>query len=543
MQTKIGIVILQQNSSLMKSQIRIRLCIMALFYLYGQAMAQTDVTNLPGAITMQYDGSPLGEHVEHLIDNDANTKFLTYNSAAWVKFQHGNPSVITKYTITSASDADTRDPLNWTLQGSNDDVSWTALDSRTNEDFPTRLLKREFLFNNSASFTYYRLDMTNNSGTILQVAEWELIGTGGGGVIPIPVPPATWQEHWFEHDQLLSLVYYDNDVAVYYDKDVDRSVTWPYKYIGDVWRYTKKTYGDYGNNPRLYAVLHTGRFPGGHPAGFAEASHDFRNTLDVGPGPWSSLSYESVAIPTHEVCHIVEGNSKGIHNSPAFGLWGDSKWAEIYNYDVYRGLGLSDYATQWYNEQIVRSDDFPRAGTHWFRDWFYPIYNQHGESKVLNNYFTLLAQCFPKVDNYYARDMNWGEFVHFWSGAAGVNLKPLATQAFGWPAAYEAQFNQARLDFPCLDYDGITSLTKSQLQGIHVSFYEEAKQIKVTNENSPLVKGSIKIYSVLGQTVLKNEMNDQITIMDLSSSTLKAGLYIVVVESEGGIYSKQILVR
>jgi hypothetical protein len=44
--------------------------------------------------------------------------------------------------------------------------------------------------------------------------------------------------------------------------------------------------------------------------------------------------------------------------------------------------------------------------------------------------------------------MNWGEFIHFWSGAAGVNLKPLATSAFGWTSTFETQFNQARIDFP-----------------------------------------------------------------------------------------------
>ena len=32
-------------------------------------------------------------------------------------------------------------------------------------------------------------------------------------------PPATWQEHWFEHNQLLSRVFFDNDVAI-----VDRAL-------------------------------------------------------------------------------------------------------------------------------------------------------------------------------------------------------------------------------------------------------------------------------------------------------------------------------
>ena len=38
----------------------------------------------------------------------------------------------------------------------------------------------------------------------------------------------------------------------------------------------------------------------------------------------------------HEVAHIVEGGSKNTQRSPQFGIWGDSKWAEIFIYDVYR---------------------------------------------------------------------------------------------------------------------------------------------------------------------------------------------------------------
>ena len=62
-------------------------------------------------------------------------------------------------------------------------------------------------------------------------------------------PPATWQEHWFEHNQLLNLKFFDNDVAVYYDNDVSTSVTWPYSYMGDVWRYVKNVYGAFGTDP------------------------------------------------------------------------------------------------------------------------------------------------------------------------------------------------------------------------------------------------------------------------------------------------------
>jgi len=59
-----------------------------------------------------------------------------------------------------------------------------------------------------------------------------------------------------------------------------------------------------------------------------------------------------------------------------------------------------------------------------------------------------MSEYFPKNGMRYSRDMNWGEFVHFWSGAAGTNLKTLATNAFGWPTAWENMFQQAQRDFP-----------------------------------------------------------------------------------------------
>ncbi|RYG62859.1 discoidin domain-containing protein [bacterium] len=422
--------------------------------LYGNLDVR-DITNLPGWITSQYDykDSNNNEWVSKVVDNNASSKYLTFHPGAWIQWQCGTPSLLTKYTITSGNDAPTRDPKNWTLQGSNDGSTWANLDTRTNEVFASRGLKREFTISPTVAYTYFRLTMQNNSDGLLQLAEWELIGTNGGGTI---APVATWQEHWFDHTQVLSRKYYDDDVAVYYDPDVPTSITWPNQYMGDVWRYVKNTYGDFGQDKRLYVIMHQGRYSGGHPSTIFEADHDYRNVTDCGPGNWTNKDYANCAILTHEVGHIVEAGSKGRYDSPAFGLWGDSKWMEIFQYDVYMALGQTAFATQWYNEKTATVDSFPRANTRWFRDWFYPIYNQYGGKVVLNNYFTLVGQNFPTTSNGidYSRGMNWGEFVHFWSGAAGVNLKPLATTAFGWPAQYETQFQQAKIDFPNVTYTG-----------------------------------------------------------------------------------------
>ena len=262
------------------------------------------------------------------------------------------------------------------------------------------------------------------------------------------IPPDTWQEHWFEHDQLVSKVFMDADVAIYFDKDVNRNITWLNKFTGDVWRYTKQTYGDFGGQPHLYAIYHAGKYGGGHPSTWWDAHHDYRNVIDIGQnGDWQTQGGWNYDVIAHEIAHIVELGSKGVHGSPAFGLWKDSKWAEIFNYDVYVNLGMTTVANTTYADLINKSDDFPRSNTYWFRDWFYPIYSKHGGNKVLNNYFTIVAKNFPKNGNNYSRGMNWGEFVWFWSAAAGTDLKPLATQAFGWPAEWEAQYVKAKADF------------------------------------------------------------------------------------------------
>jgi hypothetical protein len=260
-------------------------------------------------------------------------------------------------------------------------------------------------------------------------------------------PPATWQEHWFEHVQLLNRVYYDNDLALYYDKDVNTSVTWTRQFLGDIWRYTKKTYGSFGSDSHMYAVLHTGKYSGGHPSTYFDASHDNRNVIDAGAGPWTTVNSGDNLL-THEVGHLVELAGKNMHGSPAFGIWGDSKWAEIYIYDVYKnGLNLSTRAAEVYTQYMNTRDNFPRENTAWFRDWFYPIYSNHGEAKVLNRYFVLLSLYFARTGTDYPR-MNMGEFVHFWSAAVGVNLRSRATLAFGWTDTYEAQFIAAQAKYP-----------------------------------------------------------------------------------------------
>jgi beta-galactosidase len=145
-----------------------------------------DITDLKGIISSENEDSPEGEDVSKVIDNRADTKYLCFNSAGWIQWQQAKKSIVSKYTITSANDAPARDPFAWKFLASNDGTTWATLDVRKDEDFPNRFQKREFTFNNDKPYSFYRLAMTNNEGDLLQLAEWEIFGTGGGGDIEVP---------------------------------------------------------------------------------------------------------------------------------------------------------------------------------------------------------------------------------------------------------------------------------------------------------------------------------------------------------------------
>jgi hypothetical protein len=265
--------------------------------------------------------------------------------------------------------------------------------------------------------------------------------------------PATWTEHWFEHDQTLGLAASDDTVALYFDADMDpASATWALPFFSQSWKYTTRTYGSMGPG-RLYLIFHKGRYLGCHIANHFSPSHDNRNVIDCGFSSWDDLSWLRFQI-SHMAANLVEDTSAGRSGSPALGLWGDSKWAEFYQYDLYRGVGMQAESDAHYAVWVSDgwTDTFPVMGTHWFRDWFFPLWRDDGGPAVMTRFFALLAQHFPHMGTSYARDMNWGEFVHFMSAAAHRDLQPQAAAAFGWPAEWQAQLTAAHASFPQLSY-------------------------------------------------------------------------------------------
>lgn len=139
-----------------------------------------DVTGLVVAMTESGENPP-DETTEKLLDGLTTTKWLTNAATAFIQYDFGadNPQTVKRYRMTSANDFEARDPMTWTVRGSNNGTDYTILDSRSNESFGNRFETREFTMNTATgSYRYYRLIITANkssgSTAVTQLAEWRL---------------------------------------------------------------------------------------------------------------------------------------------------------------------------------------------------------------------------------------------------------------------------------------------------------------------------------------------------------------------------------
>lgn len=138
-----------------------------------------DVTST-ATITVNYDnsgGPTANEGSPKVIDGDLDSKFLNnYNAAMYMQLGFNKAQCVTTYTLTSANDAPTRDPKNWTITASNDGENWVTLDTQTDQAFAARRETKTYEFENGTAYTYYRMNVTANGGsTLFQLAEWRVI--------------------------------------------------------------------------------------------------------------------------------------------------------------------------------------------------------------------------------------------------------------------------------------------------------------------------------------------------------------------------------
>ncbi|MEV4497153.1 GH92 family glycosyl hydrolase [Micromonospora arborensis] len=119
-----------------------------------------------------------GQDASKLFD-DSSTTQLTFTSATpqinWA-FRTGKQKP-TYYTVTSGASAG--DPADWRLQGSNDGITWTTVDSRTGQAFPWRNQTRPYTIDKPGRFAQFRLAVTKTVGAAqTNLAEIELLAGG-----------------------------------------------------------------------------------------------------------------------------------------------------------------------------------------------------------------------------------------------------------------------------------------------------------------------------------------------------------------------------
>ncbi|RHW42855.1 glycoside hydrolase family 92 protein [Neobacillus notoginsengisoli] len=145
---------------------------------------QGDITDKVIKVTASVNNPP-NEVESMLIDQNPQTKWLAFQTTAWLQFSFAESENIVKYALTSANDAPGRDPQDWTLSGSNDGVNWVELDKRSGQKFASRFERKLYEFENKDKYLHYRVTITKNNGDgLTQLAE---VALSNG--IDVPAPP------------------------------------------------------------------------------------------------------------------------------------------------------------------------------------------------------------------------------------------------------------------------------------------------------------------------------------------------------------------
>jgi len=143
----------------------------------------TDITDNGGTITTSNAGVSIPEGIDKSIDNVATSKYCAKVAAStpvWIQYQSPKSVILKSYSMTSANDAQERDPKTWKLQGSDNGTDWIDVDAQTNQTFVNRYEKKTFTVSTTKSYKYFRLYVTDkyvSTSTHFQLSEWQLFGT------------------------------------------------------------------------------------------------------------------------------------------------------------------------------------------------------------------------------------------------------------------------------------------------------------------------------------------------------------------------------
>ncbi|MFA9464539.1 MAG: hypothetical protein ACERKN_09650 [Velocimicrobium sp.] len=148
-------------------------------------------------------------------------------TSGWLEYDFAKPKCITKYTLISrieGSQSIEEMPKDWTFEAwDGEQNKWVVLDTRSNISDWEYNLKKEFTFQNSASYDNYRINITANNddlnlGHSTTIGEMEMMETksssdyeGNNAILEITMTNGTIKEYSLAIDELESfLTWYDN---------------------------------------------------------------------------------------------------------------------------------------------------------------------------------------------------------------------------------------------------------------------------------------------------------------------------------------------
>jgi len=112
-----------------------------------------DATTPGQGVTSSSDGTAVGA----LVDDSARSAVTFTDPEAQVTWQSASgPVQVERYTLTNGPDGSAA-PTAWRLEGSSDGTTWTTLDERDGEAFPSSLQTRPFTVADPSPLSWYRL--------------------------------------------------------------------------------------------------------------------------------------------------------------------------------------------------------------------------------------------------------------------------------------------------------------------------------------------------------------------------------------------------
>ena len=87
-----------------------------------------------------------------------------------------------------------------------------------------------------------------------------------------------------------------------------------------------------------------------------------------------------------------------------------------------------------------------------------------------------------------------------------------------------------------------TSAFQTKDNPLDIRFDATTKDIKIVNHSSISIQ-NVNVYSILGQSIYKLDSAQTNNKININTTSMRTGIYIVIVQTENGIISKKVLVN